>query len=125
MVSEVAAALSMICARCPQVADDAIDLHSGMRGRCDPGRCAKAYMRLAGAAWEHAPWEVDRVADCVRRRLAVEASRPGVGTVERVDFAPEAHEDIEAYCRRMINFFWMDRGGVEGSGPLTLRFCFR
>ena len=115
--------LARVCERCPHVADDAIELHRGLRRACEPGHCARAFFELVSSAGEELPSEVGEIGEAVKRTLAVEATGPDGRSLERVEFAPESHEDIEAYCRRMIGMFWMDRN--YAARPLRLRFCYR
>lgn len=78
---------------------------------------------MAEVAGEEMPDEVLRVRTVLRERVCIQAAGEGDEPLETVGFEPEAAEDMESFCHRVMRMFFFDR--VYAPQSLRLRFCYR
>lgn len=114
--------LAQVCHQCPHLSDEVIDLHLGVQRRCTPGRCAKALFRVVSEAGKSLPTDIWGGLRKIQEELVVEAYGADGLMIERLAFVPLEDEDLEAYCRRMMDLFVWDRKPVDG--PLRLQFSY-
>ncbi len=102
-------------------ADDILDLRQSVLDRSDPGDCVQCYFKIFDVAKAKDPAPLRNLRDWLESNLVVVARDASSRELERLPVSLD-HEDMESFCREVMEEIRLNRCYEGSLIELSLRF---
>ena len=102
-------------------ADDILDLREAVLSRSDPGDCVDCYFKIFNIAKAEDPTPLQQLRSWLEQHLVVVARDDEARELERLPISLH-HEDLESFCREVMNEFRDNRSYSNALIELSLHF---
>jgi len=102
-------------------ADDILDLREAVKTRSAPGDCVNCYFKIFDVAKAKDPTPLQQLRRWLEQNLVVVARDGDARELERLPVSLH-HEDMESFCREVMNEFRDNRSYSNSPIELSLHF---
>jgi len=113
--------LAPVASSFKNAADDILDLREAVLTRSDPGDCVNCYFKIFDIAKAKDPTPLQQLRHWLENNLVVVARDGQARELERLPVSLH-HEDMESFCREVMNEFRDNRSYANSMIELSLHF---